>query len=155
LYLPGGRFSAQVTSWSFCSCGIVRRAESLGLGAPGRDRILLVLHFQCLLETPLVPAEYDVFVSHAWADGDRPRQIAEALKEARLRVWFDTGEISDFESITRAVQQGLAKSKTLLAYYSKAYPTRRACQWELTAAFLAAQQEGDPRQRVFVVNPEA
>lgn len=34
------------------------------------------------------------------------------------------------------------------------YPLRRACQWELTAAFLAAQAEGDPRRRVLVVSPE-
>jgi hypothetical protein len=100
-------------------------------------------------------AEYDVFLSHAWVDGDRPREIAQALEAAGLRVWFDATEIADFGGITRAVQQGLAKSKALLAYYSKAYPTRRACQWELTAAFLAAQQEGDPRRRVLVVNPEA
>ena len=100
-------------------------------------------------------AEYDVFLSHAWINGDSPHEIAEALEAAGLRVWFDAAEIADFESITRAVQQGLAKSKALLVYYSKAYPTRRACQWELTAAFLAAQQEGDPRERVLVVNPEA
>jgi len=31
----------------------------------------------------------------------------------------------------------------------------RACQWELTAAFLAAQREGDPRQRVLAVNSES
>ena len=102
-----------------------------------------------------MPAEYDVFVSHAWADGDRPRQIADALRAAGLKVWFDATEIADFESITRAVEQGVAKSKALLAWYSKTYPTRRACQWELTAAFLAAQTEGDPRRRVLVVNPEA
>jgi hypothetical protein len=100
-----------------------------------------------------MPAEYDVFVSHAWADGEHPHEITEALKVAGLRVWFDAGELADFASITRAVGQGLAKSKALLAYYSKAYPTRRACQWELTAAFLAAQQEGDPRRRL-VANPE-
>jgi hypothetical protein len=99
-------------------------------------------------------AAYDVFVSHAWADGDRPQQISEALKKAGLRVWFDATEINHFTSITRAVTEGLAKSKALLAYYSKTYPLRRACQWELTAAFLAAQAEGDPRRRVLVVSPE-
>ena len=99
-------------------------------------------------------ADYDIFVSHAWADGDRPRQIAAALTAAGVRVWFDAREINDFASITRAVTHGLAKSKALLAYYSKTYPLRRACQWELTAAFLAAQNEGDPRQRVLVINPE-
>jgi tetratricopeptide (TPR) repeat protein len=101
-----------------------------------------------------VAADYDIFVSHAWADGDRPRQIADALTAAGLRVWFDANEIDDFASITRAVTQGLARSKALLAYYSKTYPLRRACQWELTASFLAAQSEGDPRRRVLVINPE-
>src|SRR6202035_2726303 len=99
-------------------------------------------------------AEYDVFLSHAWTDGDHPRKIAEALKESGLRVWFDASEINDFASITRAVSEGLARSKALLAYYSKTYPLRRACQWELTTAFLAAQTEGDPRRRVLVINPD-
>src|SRR5271165_4338242 len=99
-------------------------------------------------------AEYDVFLSHAWADGERPRQIADALTRAGLRVWFDAAEINDFASITRAVTEGLARSKALLAYYSKTYPLRRACQWELTAAFLATRAEGDPRRRVLVVSPE-
>ncbi len=102
----------------------------------------------------MAAAEYDIFLSHAWADGERPQQIADALTKAGLRVWFDAAEINDFASITRAVTEGLAKSKALLAYYSKTYPLRRACQWELTAAFLAAQTEGDPRRRVLVVNPE-
>jgi tetratricopeptide (TPR) repeat protein len=97
---------------------------------------------------------YDIFLSHAWADGDFPHRIAEALTQAGLRVWFDVHEISDYASITRAVIDGLAQSKALLAYYSKTYPLRRACQWELTAAFLAAQSEGDPRLRVLIVNPE-
>jgi hypothetical protein len=101
-----------------------------------------------------VSAAYDVFLSHAWVDGDRPQQVAEALRKAGVRVWFDAAEINDFISITRAVAQGLAQSKALLAYYSATYPLRRACQWELTAAFLAAQAEGDPRRRVLVVNPE-
>ena len=99
-------------------------------------------------------AAYDVFLSHSWADGDRPQRIAEALRKAGLRVWFDAAEINDFTSITHAVTEGLAQSKVLLAYYSKTYPLRRACQWELTAAFLAAQAEGDPRRRVLAARPE-
>ena len=67
-------------------------------------------------------------------------------------MWFDAEEIEDFASITAVVTEGLAKSKALVAYYSKTYPLRRACQWELTAAFLAAQTEGDPRRRVLVIS---
>src|SRR5271157_54022 len=112
-------------------------------------RQLLVSCCDCAM-----PAAYDVFLSHAWADGERPQQLADALSKAGLRVWFDAAEINDFASITHAVTEGLAKSKALVAYYSKTYPLRRACQWELTAAFLAAQTEGDPRRRVLVINPE-
>ncbi len=101
----------------------------------------------------MVPS-YDVFLSHSWSDGDRPRQIYEALTKAGLRVWFDATEIKEFTSITHAVTEGLARSKALLAYYSQTYPLRRACQWELTAAFLAARAEGDPRRRVMVINPQ-
>src|SRR5689334_5794460 len=106
------------------------------------------------MDAPQVHAEYDVFISHAWSDGDQPREIAEALQAAGLKVWIDEKELQEFESITRGVQDNLARSKALLAFYSKAYPTRRACQWELTAAFITAQREGDPRRRVLVVNPE-
>jgi hypothetical protein len=67
-----------------------------------RGRITAVA-LKCLEETLPMPAEYDVFLSHAWADGDRPREIAEALEGAGLRVWFDAAEIADFEGITRAV----------------------------------------------------
>jgi tetratricopeptide (TPR) repeat protein len=102
----------------------------------------------------MAAAEFDVFLSHAWADGERPQQLANALTQAGLRVWFDAAEINDFASITRAVTEGMAKSKALVVYYSKTYPLRRACQWELTAAFLAAQAEGDPRHRVLVINSE-
>lgn len=66
-----------------------------------------------------MPATYDVFLSHARADGERPQQLADALTQAGLRVWFDAAEINDFASITHAVTEGLAKSKALVAYYSK------------------------------------
>jgi tetratricopeptide repeat protein/TIR domain-containing protein/NB-ARC domain-containing protein len=103
----------------------------------------------------MAAAAYDIFLSHAWADGERPQQLAEALIQAGLRVWIDAKEIKDFSSITEAVTTKLAQSKALLAYYSKTYPLRRACQWELTAAFLAAQSNGgNPQDRVLVINPE-
>jgi hypothetical protein len=100
-------------------------------------------------------ASYDVFISYA--HGDRAQTIAlrDALTAHGLSVWLDESEIDTFASITAAVATGLAHSKVLVAYYSREYPSRRACQWELTAAFLAAQRAGDdPRKRVLVVNPE-
>jgi hypothetical protein len=97
---------------------------------------------------------YDVFVSYTWADRDAVQPLAQALRDQGLRVFVDDPEIDDFARITATITNSLAASKVLLAYYSSAYPTRRACQWELTAAYLAAQRAGDPAERILVVNPE-
>ena len=68
---------------------------------------------------------------------------------------MDDVEIESFEAISASIRDGLGRSTLLLAYYSETYPTRRACQWELTAGFVAAQRGGeDPRARVLIVNPE-
>lgn len=98
---------------------------------------------------------YDLFVSYAWADRARVGPLVAALRDCELRVFVDDSAIDDFERITTTITQGLAQSKALLAYYSAVYPTRRACQWELTAAYLAALRDGDPAKRIFVVNPES
>jgi hypothetical protein len=69
-------------------------------------------------------------------------------------VFVDDPQIDDFARITTTITSSLAASRVMLAYYSAAYPTRRACQWELTAAYLAASRDGDPARRILVVNPE-
>jgi hypothetical protein len=100
-------------------------------------------------------AGFDVFVSYAHADRERVLALRDALTATGLRVWLDDREIDTFTSITGAIERGLERSRVLLAFYSQAYPSRRACQWELTAALLAAQRAGlDPRERILVVNPE-
>ncbi|HEX3649907.1 MAG TPA: toll/interleukin-1 receptor domain-containing protein, partial [Pseudonocardiaceae bacterium] len=98
--------------------------------------------------------EYDVFLSYAWADKDAVSTLQRALEQRGLRVFVDDKRIDEFAGITEELVIGLASSKVLLAYYSKRYPTRPACQWELTAAFIAGQRAGDPRRRVLAVNPE-
>ena len=97
---------------------------------------------------------YDVFFSYPHKDSEKVMLILEALQARGLKVWIDTDEIRDFAGITRSIVDGLARSRVLMAYYSLNYTHSRACQWELTAGFLAAQREGDPRQRVLIVNPE-
>jgi TIR domain-containing protein/tetratricopeptide repeat protein len=97
---------------------------------------------------------YDVFVSYPWADREAVQALAQALREHGLRVFVDDPEIEDFTRITTTIIDSLATSRVLLAYYSAAYPTRRACQWELTAVYLAAQRAGDPSRRILVLNPE-
>lgn len=99
-------------------------------------------------------AVYDVFLSYAHRDRARVDELYAALKERGLRVFRDENDIEHFEGITARVRDTLARSRVLLAFFSAIYPTRPACESELMAAFLAAQSQGDPRERVLVVNPE-
>ncbi|MGW1181126.1 TIR domain-containing protein [Streptomyces drozdowiczii] len=103
---------------------------------------------------PALVAAWDVFLSYSRTDADKARSLAHMLRDQGLRVFLDDMAVDDFASITASISEALARSKVLLALYSAEYPRRRACQWELTYAYLAAQREGDPRSRVLVINPE-
>ena len=95
-----------------------------------------------------------MFLSYHRANAAIARSLCDALQSEGLAVFIDDREIEDFEGITQRLSDGLARSKALLAVFSETYPTRRACQFELTAAFLAGQQAEGARARVLVVNPE-
>ncbi|MDX6721449.1 MAG: hypothetical protein QOJ63_3703 [Solirubrobacteraceae bacterium] len=92
----------------------------------------------------------DVFFSCAKGDRARALAICDELTALGVEVWLGEHEPETFASVER-----VAGCKALVALYSHAYATRRACQWELAAALLAAQAAGcDPLRRVLVVNPE-
>jgi tetratricopeptide (TPR) repeat protein len=101
--------------------------------------------------------EGGVFLSWTRADtarGDVLGRLVDALGAAGVPVWIDDGQIGAFDPIPDAVRDGLGRSKVLLAWYSEAYPTRRACREELTLALLAAENAGLGDRRVLVINPE-
>ncbi|WP_344568773.1 toll/interleukin-1 receptor domain-containing protein [Streptomyces axinellae] len=97
---------------------------------------------------------WDVFFSYSRGDAERVRPSLEVLRGAGLKVFTDETGVAGFSGISRTIRTELARSYALLAFYSREYPEREACQWELTAAYLAGLAEGDPRARVMVVNPE-
>ncbi|WP_310463105.1 toll/interleukin-1 receptor domain-containing protein [Sphaerotilus sp.] len=98
----------------------------------------------------------DLFLSYRRLDAERVAPLVAALNTRGVTVWQDANEIDDLASIQRAIDHGLAHARALLVWYSKDYNASRACQWELTTAYCAAQASGgDPRQRVLVVNPES
>ncbi|MGW0736212.1 TIR domain-containing protein [Streptomyces sp. NPDC002851] len=97
---------------------------------------------------------WDVFVSYSRSDAQRTGVLVAGLQDQGLRVFVDDTAVDDFTSISTTITHALMHAKVLLAVYSADYPERRACQWELTYAYLAGQREGDPRKRVLVVNPE-
>ncbi|UEM21620.1 toll/interleukin-1 receptor domain-containing protein [Skermanella mucosa] len=103
--------------------------------------------------------EYDIFFSYAHADRDAALPVITALKARNLRVFHDETEITDGDSIVRRIVEGLGRARMLVAWYSATYPTRRACQWELTSALIAARHEfPDDRtveRRILALNPEA
>ena len=57
---------------------------------------------------------FDVFLSHNSQDKPRVRRLAERLKSAGLRVWFDEWNIRPGEIIALKVDEGLEQSRVLL-----------------------------------------
>ena len=55
--------------------------------------------------------QFDVFVSHNAKDKPRVRKLAERLKAAGLRVWFDEWNIKSGDIIALKVDEGLEQSR--------------------------------------------
>lgn len=64
--------------------------------------------------------EYDVFLSHNKVDKPRVRQLAEQLKAAGLRVWFDEWSIKYGDDIYLAIERGLEATRVQLLCLSQA-----------------------------------
>ena len=64
--------------------------------------------------------QYDVFLSHNQADKPRVRRLAERLRAAGLRVWFDEWVIQPGDDIYLAIERGLEASRTLVLCLSPA-----------------------------------
>lgn len=100
----------------------------------------------------MADARWDIFFSYARADAPFAAPVIAALSDAGLRVFVDDRDVKEFTSISASLSEALAGSTLLLAFYSRDYPSRRSCNYELTAAFVAGQREGDPSQRIVVVS---
>ena len=64
--------------------------------------------------------QYDVFLSHNQADKPRVRRLAERLRAAGLRVWFDEWIIQPGDDIYLAIERGLEAARTLVLCLSPA-----------------------------------
>jgi hypothetical protein len=101
-------------------------------------------------------ATYDVFLGHASADkAAGVRAFADGLERLGLRTFVDERAIGAFDSITQEVEEAIAEALVFVAWYSRRYPERRACQLELRRAYVAAEGAGEVRDRVLAVNPES
>lgn len=95
-----------------------------------------------------------IFISYRRKDLDQLQPLLGTLEEEGVDYWLDQRDVEPFADFSDAVVAALSGAGAILAWYSRDYPQSRACQWEFTAAFLAAQQEADPFRRVLVINPE-
>jgi tetratricopeptide (TPR) repeat protein len=95
----------------------------------------------------------DVFFSFAGPDREAAGALGSALRRRGVRVWLDE-TLPVGRGITAGITAELNAAKIMLVLYSAAYPVRSACQLELTAAYLSGEREGDPLQRIVVLNPE-
>jgi len=63
--------------------------------------------------------DFDVFLSHSSKDKPTVRALAERLKAAGLKVWFDEWALQLGDPIFAKVQQGLERSRILLLFMSR------------------------------------
>ena len=75
---------------------------------------------------------YDVFICHASADKDEiVRELAEQLRLAGLRVWFDEFTLQIGDNLRRKIDAGLADSRFGVVVLSPAFFANEWPQYEL------------------------
>jgi hypothetical protein len=84
---------------------------SVGLRSAGGVSIIVTMQNEYL---------WDVFLSHNSRDKSRVRRLAERLREASLRVWFDEWVIEPGDDIYIAIEHGLEFARTLILCMSQA-----------------------------------
>ena len=85
------------------------------------------------------PEKWDVFVSHASEDKDEfARPLAEALRAAGLKVWFDEHSLTVGDSLRQSIDRGLANSRFGVVIISPHFLEKHWPQKELDG--LAARE---------------
>lgn len=83
--------------------------------------------------------EWDIFISHASEDKEEvAKPLARLLQEKGLKVWYDEFELKMGDSLSRSIDQGLAKSKYGVVILSNNFLSKEWPQRELQG--LAARE---------------
>jgi hypothetical protein len=90
---------------------------------------------------------FDVFLSHNAQDKPRVRQLAERLKQAGLRVWFDEWNVRSGDIIALKVDEGLEQSRVLLLCIS---PNALASGWVALERSTAIHRDPSNEGRRFI-----
>lgn len=90
---------------------------------------------------------YDVFLSHNSKDKPKVRRLAERLKAAGLRIWFDEWNIRSGDIIALKVDEGLELSRVLLLCVS---PNALASGWVALERSTAIHRDPSNEDRRFI-----
>jgi formylglycine-generating enzyme required for sulfatase activity len=90
---------------------------------------------------------FDVFLSHNSKDKPRVRRLAERLRAAGLRVWFDEWHIGPGDIIALKVDEGLERSRVLLLCVS---PNALASGWVALERSTAIHRDPSNEGRHFI-----
>jgi len=90
---------------------------------------------------------FDVFLSHNAKDKPRVRRLAERLKQAGLRVWFDEWNVRHGDIIVQKVDEGLEQSRVLLLCIT---PNALASGWVALERSAAIHRDPGNEGRRFI-----
>ncbi len=87
--------------------------------------------------------KWDIFISHASEDKrSAALPLAEALRQAGLRIWIDASEIQIGDSLRQRINEGLAKSRYGLVILSPNF-LRKSWPKDELQALLAQEEAGE------------
>ncbi len=122
----------------FCSQGAFDKALEAGLFPSLKQGISTSEYFAAEFASPRSPTgtrgkwRYDVFISHASEDKDRfVRNLAGALEDREIRVWYDEFELKPGDSLRRSIDRGLGSSRLGVVVLSPSFLRKNWTQYEL------------------------
>jgi TIR domain len=90
-----------------------------------------------------VETRFDAFISHAREDkDDLVRPLAEQLRSAGFKIWYDEFQLKVGDSLRRSIDRGLASSRFGIVVLSPAFFAKNWPQYELDG-LVAREQVGD------------
>ncbi|MDM8548565.1 toll/interleukin-1 receptor domain-containing protein [Desulfobacterales bacterium HSG2] len=84
---------------------------------------------------------YDVLISHADADAEFAREIAEYLRSSGIKVWFAPWETVPGDHIPTRLSKGMKESRRMAAVWSERYFRDRGLQ-SLAESFVRKRSGG-------------
>jgi len=93
--------------------------------------------------------QFDVFLSYVREDSSLAAALAEAIVKKGLRVWYDQGQLRMGDSILRALEKALEKSRCFLLLISGNYTRSQWSNFEMGVA-LSRAREGHRIVPVFI-----